>query len=181
MEKLNHQTRKKIEEVKQLIADRIELRDIIKLKFTTKNKKNTWLKENNQYFTPQELLYLEFVETPELIEVEEVEEKREEKQFPSISFSNISKIEKLSTNERMALLLSDETLQVLQTLVNTQVNQNQENQIPLEYLRLTDIKVKNCRISDSIYNNLVEYCNQNNLTITSVLNYIIDSFLKSKK
>lgn len=177
MEKLNHQTRKKIEEVKQLIADRIELRDIIKLKFTTKNKKNTWLKENNQYFTPQELLYLEFVETPELIEVEEIEEK----QLPTISFSNISKIEKLSTNERMALLLSDETLQALQTLVNAQVKQNQDNQIPLEYLRLTDIKVKNCRISDSIYNNLVEYCNQNNLTITSVLNYIIDTFLKSKK
>lgn len=181
MEKLNHQTRKKIEEVKQLIADRVELRDIIKLKFTTKNKKNTWLKENNQYFTPQELLYLDFSETPELIEVEEVEEKREEKQLPSISFSNISKIEKLSTNERMALLLSDETLQALQTLVNSQSIQNQDNQIPIEYLRLNDIKVKNCRISDSIYNNLVEYCNKNNLTITSVLNYIIDTFLKSKK
>lgn len=181
MEKLNHQTKKKIEEVKQLINDRIELKDIIKLKFTTKNKKNAWLEENKQHFTPQELLYLDFSETPKLVEVEEIEEKREEKQFPSISFSNISKIEKLSTNERMALLLSDETLQALQTLVNTQVNQNQENQIPLEYLRLTDIKVKNCRISDSIYNNLVEYCNQNNLTITSVLNYIIDSFLKSKK
>lgn len=181
MEKLNHQTRKKIEEVKQLIADRVELRDIIKLKFTTKNKKNTWLKENNQYFTPQELLYLEFVETPELIEVEEVEEKKEEKQLPTLSFSNIKTIEKLSTNERMALLLSDETLQALQTLVNSQSVQNKETQIPIEYLRLTDIKVKNCRISDSIYNNLVEYCNQNNLTITSVLNYIIDSFLKSKK
>lgn len=177
MEKLNHQTKKKIEEVKQLINDRIELRDIIKLKFNTANKKNNWLKDNKQYFTPQELLYLEFVETPELIEVEEIEEK----QLPTISFSNISKIEKLSTNERMALLLSDETLQALQTLVNAQVKQNQENQIPLEYLRLTDIKVKNCRISDSIYNNLVEYCNQNNLTITSVLNYIIDTFLKSKK
>lgn len=181
MEKINHQTKKKIEEVKQLIADRIELKDIIKLKFTTKNKKNAWLEENKQHFTPQELLYLDFSETPKLVEVEEVEEKREEKQLPSISFSNISKIEKLSTNERMALLLSDETLQALQTLINTQVNQTQENQIPLEYLRLTDIKVKNCRISDSIYNNLVEYCNKNNLTITSVLNYIIDSFLKSKK
>lgn len=181
MEKLNHQTRKKIEEVKQLINDRIELKDIIKLKFTTKNKKNAWLEENKQHFTPQELLYLDFSETPKLVEVEEIEEKREEKQFPSISFSNISKIEKLSTNERMALLLSDETLQALQTLVNTQSVQNQETQIPIEYLRLTDIKVKNCRISDSIYNSLVEYCNQNNLTITSVLNYIIDSFLKSKK
>ena len=181
MEKLNHQTRKKIEEVKQLIADRIELRDIIKLKFTTKNKKNTWLKENNQYFTPQELLYLDFSETPKLVEVEEIEEKREEKQLPTLSFSNISKIEKLSTNERMALLLSDDTLKALQTLVNSQASQNQETQIPIEYLRLNDIKVKNCRISDSIYNNLVEYCNKNNLTITSVLNYIIDSFLKSKK
>lgn len=181
MEKLNHQTKKKIEEVKQLINDRIELREIIKLKFTTKNKKNTWLKENKEYFTPQELLYLEFLETPELIEVEEVEEKREEKQLPTISFSNISKIEKLSTNERMALLLSDDTLKALQTLINSQSVQNQDNQIPVEYLRLNDIKVKNCRISDSIYNNLVEYCNQNNLTITSVLNYIIDTFLKSKK
>lgn len=181
MEKLNHQTRKKIEEVKQLINDRMELREIIKLKFTTKNKKNKWLKENKEYFTTQELLYLELEETPELIEVEEVEEKREEKQLPTLSFSNISNIEKLSTNERMALLLNDATLKALKTLVNSQASQPQDNQIPLEYLRLTDIKVKNCRISDSIYNNLVEYCNKNNLTITSVLNYIIDSFLKSKK
>lgn len=181
MEKLNHQTKKKIEEVKQLINDRMELKEIIKLKFTTKNKKNTWLEENKQYFTPQELLYLDFSETPKLIEVEEVEEKGEEKQLPTLSFSNIKTIEKLSTNERMALLLSDETLQALRSLINSQVNQNQDNQIPVEYLRLNDIKVKNCRISDSIYNNLVEYCNQSNLTITSVLNYIIDSFLKSKK
>ena len=36
-------------------------------------------------------------------------------------------------------------------------------------------------MSESIYNNLVEYCNKNKLTITSVLNYIIDDFLKSKK
>ena len=181
MEKLNHQTKKKIEEVKQLINDRVELREIIKLKFNTANKKNNWLKENKQYFTPQELLYLEYIETPELVEIEEIEEKREEKQLPSLSFSNISKIEKLSTNERMALLLSDDTLKALQTLINNQSVQTQETQIPIEYLRLTDIKVKNCRISDSIYNNLVEYCTQNNLTITSVLNYIIDTFLKSKK
>lgn len=181
MEKLNHQTKKKIEEIKQLISDRVELREIIKLKFTTKNKKNTWLEENKQYFTPQELLYLDFSETPKVIEVEEIEEKREEKQLPTLSFSNIKTIEKLSTNERMALLLSDDTLKALQTLVNSQASQPQETQIPLEYLRLTDIKVKNCRISDSIYNNLVEYCNKNNLTITSVLNYIIDTFLKSKK
>lgn len=39
MEKINHQTKKKIEEVKQLIADRVELKEIIKLKFSTKNKK----------------------------------------------------------------------------------------------------------------------------------------------
>lgn len=179
MEKLNHQTKKKIEEIKQLISDRVELKEIIRVKFSTKNKKNTWLKENNQYFTPQELLYLEFVETPEFVEVEEIEEK-EEKILPMMSLSTVKNIEKLSTNERLALLMSDDTLHALQTLIKNTHQSNQDFTIPIEYLRLTDIKVKNCRMSESIYNNLVEYCNKNKLTITSVLNYIIDDFLKSK-
>ena len=180
MEKINHQTKKKIEEIKQLISDRVELKEIIKLKFSTKNKKNTWLKENNQYFTSQELIYLEFVDIPELVEVEEIEEK-EEKTLPTMSLSTVRNIEKLSTNERLALLMSDDTLQALQTLIKNTHQNNQDFTIPIEYLRLTDIKVKNCRMSECIYNNLIEYCNKNKLTITSVLNYIIDDFLKSKK
>lgn len=173
---LNRQTKKKIDEVKEMILNKIELKEIVKLKFNTTTKKNTWLKNNKKYFTPQELLYLEFIEVPELIEVEE-----ENNQINVLSLATVDNIENLTLNQRMSVLMSNETLKAIQSLMNSQVEQTQETQIPLEYLRLNDIKVKNCRISDSIYNELVKYCNRNNLTITSVLNYIIDSFLKTKK
>lgn len=176
---LNHQTKQKIKDIKNMINSSISLNQIIKEKFNTKNKKNAWLDKNYQYFSSSELLYLDYVTNVEI-----VEEKRETNSLPALC--NITSIEKLSANERISLLISDDTLTKLQDLFNKMSSfdnlSNSKNlEIPLEYLRLTDIKVKNCRISESIYNNLVEYCNKNNLTITSVLNYLIDTFLKSQK
>ena len=115
-----------------------------------------------------------------MVEIEEKEEKREENLSPVTSLIQANNIEKLSANERLKLLLSDETLRGIQALLSGTQMSNLSNEIPIEYTKLTDIKIKNCRMSESIYNRLVEHCHKNNLTITSVLNYLIDSYLKNR-
>lgn len=177
MENLNHQTKEKIAQIKEMIANEVELRQIIKEKFNTKAKKNAWLDKNNHHFSYDELIYLDYSQT---VEVVEVEEKREENLSPVTSLVQANNIEKLSTNERLKLLLSDETLRGIQALLSGTQTSNLSNEIPIEYTKLTDIKIKNCRMSESIYNRLVEHCHKNNLTITSVLNYLIDSYLKNR-
>lgn len=177
MENLNHQTKEKIAQIKEMIANEVELRQIIKEKFNTKAKKNAWLDKNNHHFSYDELIYLDYSQT---VEVVEVEEKREENLSPVTSLVQANNIEKLSANERLKLLLSDETLRGIQTLLSGTQMSNLSNEIPIEYTKLTDIKIKNCRMSESIYNRLVEHCQKNNLTITSVLNYLIDSYLKNR-
>lgn len=177
MENLNHQTKEKIAQIKEMIANEVELRQIIKEKFNTKAKKNAWLDKNNHHFSYDELIYLDYSQT---VEVVEVEEKREENLSPVTSLVQANNIEKLSANERLKLLLSDETLRGIQALLSGTQTSNLSNEIPIEYTKLTDIKIKNCRMSESIYNRLVEHCHKNNLTITSVLNYLIDSYLKNR-
>ena len=180
MENLNHQTKEKIAQIKEMIANGIELKQIIKEKFNTKAKKNAWLDKNNYYFSYDELIYLDYSQTVEVVEIEEKEEKREENLSPVTSLIQANNIEKLSANERLKLLLSDETLRGIQALLSGTQISNLSNEIPIEYTKLTDIKIKNCRMSESIYNRLVEHCHKNNLTITSVLNYLIDSYLKNR-
>lgn len=177
MDNLNHQTKEKIAQIKEMIANEVEIKQIIKEKFNTKAKKNAWLDKNNHHFSYDELIYLNYSQT---VEVVEVEEKREENISPVTSLVQANNIEKLSANERLKLLLSDETLRGIQTLLSGTQMSNLSNEIPIEYTKLTDIKIKNCRMSESIYNRLVEHCHKNNLTITSVLNYLIDSYLKNR-
>ena len=142
--------------------------------------KDGWLDKNNHHFSYDELIYLDYSQTVEVVEVDEKEEKREENLSPVTSLVQVNNIEKLSANERLKLLLSDETLRGIQVLLSGTQTSNLSNEIPIEYTKLTDIKIKNCRMSESIYNRLVEHCQKNNLTITSVLNYLIDSYLKNR-
>ena len=97
----------------------------------------------------------------------------------SANIENIGEINisQMSEKEKNEFLKSDE---VIKFLLNS-LKENKEKCliIPREYLSLKDIKIKNCRLSESIYNELVSFCSKNDLTITSVLNYIIDEFLKT--
>ena len=55
-----------------MIKENMDLKEIIKKKFNTIDKKDKWLKEWHENFT-QELTYLDYY-SPELVEVEEIKE-----------------------------------------------------------------------------------------------------------
>lgn len=69
---MNIQTKKKIEELKEMIKKKIKLENIIKEKFVTPKKKESWLDKNHKYFTEKELNYLNYSYSPEIVEVKEI-------------------------------------------------------------------------------------------------------------
>jgi hypothetical protein len=69
---MNIQTKRKIDEIKGMIKKKTKLEDIIKEKFVTVKKKDSWLDKNHEHFTERELKYLNFAFSPEIIEAEEV-------------------------------------------------------------------------------------------------------------
>lgn len=69
---MNIQTKRKIDEIKGMIKKKTKLEDIIKEKFVTVKKKDSWLDKNHEHFTERELKYLSYSFTPEIIEAEEV-------------------------------------------------------------------------------------------------------------
>ena len=69
---MNIQTKRKIDEIKGMIKKKTKLEDIIKEKFVTVKKKDSWLDKNHEHFTERELKYLNYAFSPEIIEAEEV-------------------------------------------------------------------------------------------------------------
>ena len=185
LDNLNHQTKEKILAVKELIKENVPLKDIIKSKFTTKNKKTAWLDKNNMYFSSSELEYLEYIE---VLQVEEIdypeEEKQNNKELAVPSFFNTN-LAKLSDKEKTSLLLDNRTLFIIQQMakdyMDNQSNQSKPLDIDNKYFKLKDITVKNCRISNQIYNDFTNYAKSKDITITVLLNYVLDTFIKSHK
>lgn len=182
MEVLNPQTEKKIKEIKKSIADKIDLKEIRKLKFGTFNKMNEWLKKNYIYFSQEELEYLDFTIPIEIVEDEELEKKKSSHQNDIVKVSEITPQALLSSSpkDKMNFILSDDILTLLLNLSRKSsiIAVNEELKVPIEYSKLQDLKVTNCRLSADIYKRFAEFCEKNNFTITSLMNYVLDDFLK---
>ena len=76
MEALNPQTEKKIKEIQKAISEKIDLKEIKKLKFGTTNKMNEWLKKNYRYFLSEELEYLDFTIPVEVLDNTELKKTK---------------------------------------------------------------------------------------------------------
>lgn len=181
MEVINIQTRKKIDEIKEDIKNGVPLKEIIKIKFGSQNKKNKWFEKNHNYFSPEELEYISF----SISDVEIIEEVKEELQEDSNTLAIYENIKELTQNQRLKLITSDEVLTFIYELKQERQEKaegkRQGFRVPEEYLRISDLKVKNCRLSDSIYKSFTQFCESKGYTITSVMNFILDDFVKNNK
>ncbi len=180
MEVINVQTRKKIEELKEDIKNRVPVKDIIKIKFGSQNKKNKWFEKNHEYFSHEELEYMSFsISDVEIVEEVKEEEQEERKENALTIYENIKG---LSQSERLKLITSDEVLSFIYELKQERAEGRKKGfKVPEEYLKITDLKVKNCRLSDNIYKKFTQFCESKGYTITSVMNYILDEFVKNNK
>ena len=179
---MNYQTKKKIKDLKEMISQQLSLKEIIEKKFSSAPvKKNKWLKTNSQYFTTQELDYLDYQKN---IEIVEEGEEGQGKDLITNSFLNYD-LKKLSVPEKSNLILNSDFLEIIQKMANDYIQSSIKNKsdlvIPQEFFNLKDISIKNCRISNSIYNDFVELAKAKNITITALINYVLSDFISKNK
>lgn len=173
-------TEQKIKEVKELIKNKVGLREIIKEKFgNSENRKTEWLNKNNSFFTGKELKYLEFIQDVEVIDVvdsEKVEEIVEEKFYP------------VEYKQKFEYLFNQENFEKLVRLLEgKEEKMNVRNNLVLESENLkvkfkeSKISIKNIRVNSDIYDLFTEICKKNDLKIINGLNLAFYEFFEKYK
>ena len=116
MENLNPQTKKKIEDIKDSITSKTDLKEIRKAKFGSSTKMNDWLKKNYTYFSSEELEYLEFTIPVEVVNDEEKTTiEVPQNQSPVVKTTDLTTqaLLELNSKDKMNFILSDEILALL--------------------------------------------------------------------
>lgn len=206
MGNVHYLTQEKINNVKQKIKAKVDLKDIIKDHFGgTRKRLDEWLSKYSSNFNQKELDYLKYViivqdnvteeeikAFKEIKEVEKAEEvikevAKEEKEENSIlSVPSQSQIALMSRKDRENFLLSNLVIEKLVNLLTTNTSnikevEKEEIKIREEVRQLQDIKVQNIRVSLEVYQKFANICKKNNLTITSVINSILFDFIEKYK
>ena len=157
---MNWQTKQKAEEIKILLNEGYDLKDILQKKF---NRSTSKLKEHLQVakgiYTELELSILEGKEKMEISVKKEVPQQ----------VAEVFSIEKIKALENL-INHSDELL----ALLNNKNSQDITNHliIPNYLLQISDIKVKSIRISEKIEGDFNKFCNEfKQYSKTSLLNF----------
>lgn len=185
MGKGSTQNQKKIEKLRSLIAEKKELREIIKISFgESKNRLTKWLDENHTKLTQMELSYLGYVIQPEVVENIEVEKDVPSK-VPALAgepnYISI-KIREMDDLQRENFLKSDIVLQKIFDLVNGKITAEEIKDtnlvVPVELKHLPDTLIKNIRVSDRYYKRFVQLAKENGVSIVDATNLMFQEFLK---
>ena len=87
---MNYQTREKIKNIKESIRNKENLKEIDKKYFNSNKKKKDFFTKNKEYFTSDELVYLDFSEDEKKEEVKTVENREvEETNEPTNKLTNL--------------------------------------------------------------------------------------------
>lgn len=192
---INRLTQEKINNVKEKIKKKIELKEIVKESFGNSRKRlDDWLSKYHSNFTHNELDYLEYVIIPEKvedeevkafkeaekIEIEEVEQVEEVQQNIITTIPTQNQISLMSRKDRENFLLSNTVIEKLVDLLTNNVKIAEKDEIVIadEVRDLKDLKIQNIRISEQIYKDFTNLCKKKGLTITSVINTMFLDFIK---
>lgn len=185
---LNHQTKKKIIDIKEDIVAGMDLKELDRKYFNTKRKKADFLTKNLQYFNQEELKYLDF----KSIETLENEEKLIPNELAVSKLDNIKKevpaVPALQLPEEFNYFKDKENLKKLIEIVEKYKNHVEVEiieagkiEIPLEVRNLKmdgNIAVKS---NLAIYEELKELAYINKIGIGQVVTLAIWEFLKRHK
>ena len=185
MDDLVYQTKQKIENIKDWIKREVELQEINKKFFNTKNKKDDFLGKNYIYFSDAELKYLDF-EIPKKKGVSE--------EIPKISTENTKVSEELqevtkentevSTNLLSNYFKEKANVETLIKIIEDYKSRDiklldaDEIEIPSEVLRLKNNGNINVKANAEQYQRIRELAVKNNVAIANFMNFVLWEFLK---
>ena len=191
-------TQEKIDSIKKKIQDKIDLKEIIIAHFgNSKHRFDEWLSKNSSHFTGAELDYLNFVividnkasgagakvkdEEMEVIQDKKEIDIEEKNTILTVPVPNLTQISMMSRKDRENFLLSNQVIEKLVNLLNSEDIKDTNIVIRDEARNLKDLKIQNIRISEQIYKDFVNICKKHNLTITSVINSMFLDFISQHK
>ena len=191
-------TQEKIDSIKKKIQDKIDLKEIIIAHFgNSKHRFYEWLSKNSSHFTGVELDYLNFVividnkasgagakvkdEEMEVIQDKKEIDIEEKNTILTVPVPNLTQISMMSRKDRENFLLSNQVIEKLVNLLNSEDIKDTNIVIRDEARNLKDLKIQNIRISEQIYKDFVNICKKHNLTITSVINSMFLDFINQHK
>ena len=185
MDNLVYQTKQKIENIKDWIKREVELQEINKKFFNTKNKKDDFLGKNYIYFSDAELKYLDF-EIPKKKKVSEeipkitVENKGVSEELQEVTKNNTE----VSTNLLNNYFKERENAETLIKMIEDYKNKDikildpDEIEIPSEVLRLKNNGNINVKANAEQYQRIRELAVKNNVAIANFMNFVLWEFLK---
>ena len=178
-------TQEKIDSIKKKIQEKIDLKEIIIAHFgNSKHRFDEWLSKYSSYFSGAELDYLKFVivadeEVKKVKKANEMEviEEIEENTILTVPIPSLTQVALMSRKDRENFLLSNQVIEKLVNLLNSEDIKDTNIVINEEARNLKDLKIQNIRISEQIYKDFVSICKKHNLTITSVINSMFLDFI----
>jgi hypothetical protein len=198
MEGLAYQTRRKIQNVKDCIEAKEDLKEIEKKYFNTVRKKETFLKANAVYFTTDELEYLDYKtddEEDKSVTADELTPniKAENETSKKVSNSQPNEITEFETGKIVSnnLLTNyfniQENAEALIKIIETYKNNHNteftvigegEINIPSEVLTMKNDGTMSIKTNMEQYQKIRELAFKNNVGIANFMNFVVWEFLK---
>lgn len=195
------QVMEKIEKIKTKIAEKVDLKDIVKDNFSRNVKKmNEWIEKNADEFTAEELQYLGYVNNSitECLQENKVIKQDVSLQTNGAGTEEVNKhTERLQTiagdekfeialnipKERLQKLFTLENIEILENLIEAQkmVHIEGETVIPDFYKKIPNDKNVSMRMNGEIFDRFKLYATETKTTIAHLMNYLLDMFLKEVK
>ena len=201
MEGLAYQTKRKIQNIKDCIEAKEDLKEIEKKYFNTVRKKETFLKANAVYFTTDELEYLDYKadkaenETSKSVTADELTTniKVENETSKKVSNNQPSEITEFETGKIVSnnLLTNyfniQENAEALIKIIETYKNNHNteftvigegEINIPSEVLTMKNDGTMSIKTNMEQYQKIRELAFKNNVGIANFMNFVVWEFLK---
>ena len=198
MEGLAYQTKRKIQNVKDCIEAKEDLKEIEKKYFNTVRKKETFLKANAVYFSTDELEYLDYKtedETSKSVTADKLTQNIKIENETSKKVSNNQPIEitefetgKIVSNNLLTNYFNiQENAEALIKIIETYKNNHNteftvigegEINIPSEVLTMKNDGTMSIKTNMEQYQKIRELAFKNNVGIANFMNFVVWEFLK---
>lgn len=173
---MNYQTELKIKNIKEAIKNKEVLKEIDKKYFGSNKKKKDFFTKNKEYFTSDELIYLEFSEAGEKEEVETVENR--EVKGTNEQTNQLTNLEANFFKDKDNLKALIEIVQKYRSKSeNVEILENGIITIPAEAKLKLDRNMA-VKVNGELYDKIVEMSYKNKVGKGELVTYILWEFYK---
>ena len=173
---MNYQTKEKIENIKEAVRNKESLKEIDKKYFNSNKKKKDFFTKNKEYFTNDELVYLDFSEDEKKEDVKTVENREVEK--TNEQTNQLTQMESNFFKDRDNLKALIEIVQKYRSKTeNVEIIENGIITIPAEAKLKLDRNMA-VKVNGELYDKIVEMSYKNKVGKGELVTYILWEFYK---